>query len=247
VPEKLIRRNAVFAALDAGRRQLYQLFVQDDVNRKAIEPILQLARQRNVAVKQASKQKISNMAQDGRHQGVLLEAGPFEYSSTSEILLYGEERAEAPFILILDLLHGPQNIGSLLRTAEICGVHGVIVQDRRAPDVTPSVVQYSAGAAEYLLISQVTNLAQSIQRLKENDIWAAGLDLDESAQHYGTVDLDLALALVVGHEGTGMRRIIKKHCDFLIQLPMRGNTESLNAAVAGSILLYAAWQARDFK
>ncbi|MFN2280026.1 MAG: 23S rRNA (guanosine(2251)-2'-O)-methyltransferase RlmB [Candidatus Promineifilaceae bacterium] len=244
--EILTRRNPVEAALNAGRRELHKLWIQKDLNRKTIAPILHAASKRNVPIREASKQEISNRAQDGRHQGLLLEAGPYTYSTLNDILGLSAQRGEKPFLLLFDLLHGPQNIGSLLRTAEICGVHGVILQDRRAPDITPAVVQYSAGAAEYLLIAQVTNLARAIDHLKEQGIWIAGLDIDESAMQFGKVDLDRPLALVIGHEGSGLRRITKKHCDFLIRLPMRGQTESLNAAAAGSVVLYAAWQARGF-
>jgi 23S rRNA (guanosine2251-2'-O)-methyltransferase len=246
VNELLIRRNPVFAALDADRREFYQLWIQEDISQNSIADIINIASHREVAIKKVSKKLISNKAQDNRHQGVLLEAGPYTYASIEEMITLAEVRNENPFLLVLDLLHGPQNIGSLLRTAEICGVHGVILQDRRAPDITPAVVQYSAGAAEYLLISQVTNLAQSINELKELGIWVVGLDIDQEALSFGSVDLDIPIALVVGHEGSGLRRIIKKHCDFLLRLPMRGRTESLNAANAGSILLYAAWQARGF-
>ena len=244
--EILTRRNPVEAALNAGRRELHKLWIQKDLNRKTIAPILHAASKRNVPIREASKQEISNRAQDGRHQGLLLEAGPYTYSTLNDILGLSAQRGEKPFLLLFDLLHGPQNIGSLLRTAEICGVHGAILQYRRAPDITPAVVQYSAGAAEYLLIAQVTNLARAIDRLKEQGIWIAGLDIDESAMQFGKVDLDRPLALVIGHEGSGLRRITKKHCDFLIRLPMRGQTESLNAAAAGSVVLYAAWQARGF-
>lgn len=244
--EHLIRRNPVFAALHAGRREMHKLWIQDDINRKSIASILTAASERSVKIRKASKQEISNKAQDSRHQGVLLEAGPFVYTSLDEVMMLAAGRDEKPFLLVLDLLHGPQNIGSLLRTAEICGVHGVILQDRRAPDVTPAVVQYSAGAAEYLPIVQVTNLAQNLNGLKENGIWVVGLDIDDHAMQFGAVDLDMPIALVVGHEGSGLRRITKKHCDFLLRLPMRGHTESLNAAAAGSILLYATWQARGF-
>lgn len=244
--EFLIRRNSVFAALEAGRRDLHKLWLQDDIKRSTITPILQAASARNVAVQKASKQEISNKAQDNRHQGVLLETGPYVYASMDEQLALAAQRGEKPFLLVLDLLHGPQNIGSLLRTAEICGVHGVVIQDRRAPDITPSVVQYSAGAAEYLLISQVTNLAHSMGMLREKGIWVVGLDIEEPAVQFGSMDLDLPIALVVGHEGSGLRSIVKKHCDFILRLPMKGHTESLNAAAAGSILLYAAWQARGF-
>jgi 23S rRNA (guanosine2251-2'-O)-methyltransferase len=246
VHELLIRRNPVFAALHSDRRDFYQLWIQEDINQNTIADILKLASERDVAIKKVSKRLISNKAQDNSHQGVLLEAGPYNYASVEEMIGLAEVRKEKLFLLVLDLLHGPQNIGSLLRTAEICGVHGVILQDRRAPDITPSVVQYSAGAAEYLLISQVTNLAQNINYLKELGVWVVGLDIDEGAMSFGDIDLDLSIAVVVGHEGSGLRRIIKKHCDFLLRLPMRGQTESLNAANAGSILLYAAWQARGF-
>lgn len=244
--EILTRRNSVEAALNAGRRNLIVLWIQDDINPKSIASIMQAAEKANVKVRKASKQQISSRAQDSRHQGVLLEAGPYVYTSLDDILKHAIVRAERPFLLLLDLLHGPQNIGSLLRTAEICGVHGVIIQDRRAPEITPTVVQYSAGAAEYLQITQVTNLARTIEHLKDQDIWVVGLDFEEDAMLFGKADLDLPIALVIGHEGSGLRRNTKKHCDFLLRLPMRGQTESLNASVAGSIALYAAWQARGF-
>ncbi|HZD09954.1 MAG TPA: RNA methyltransferase, partial [Candidatus Binatia bacterium] len=147
----------------------------------------------------------------------------------------------------LDLLHGPHNIGSLLRTAEICGIHGVIIQDRRAPDITPAVVIYSTGAAEHLRVAQVTNLVNSMRRLKDEGVWLVGLDLDEEAQSLQQIGLNMALGIVVAHEGQGMRRLVRETCDFLLRLPMRGHVESLNAAIAGSIVIYQAWQARGFE
>jgi 23S rRNA (guanosine2251-2'-O)-methyltransferase len=183
---------------------------------------------------------------DPKHQGVLLEVGPYAYSEPEDMLELAAARGEKPLLLLLDLLHGPQNIGTLLRTAEACGVHGVILQDRRAPEITPAVVQYSAGASEYLLVAKVTNLVQTMRWLQERDVWLAGMDMDEAAQALGQADLNRALGIVVGHEGEGLRRLVRDSCDFLIRLPMRGQVESLNAAVAGSILLYAAWQARGF-
>jgi 23S rRNA (guanosine2251-2'-O)-methyltransferase len=173
--------------------------------------------------------------------------GPYPYSSVDDILAAAVSRGERPFFLLLDLIHGPQNIGALLRTAEICGVHGVIVQNRRAPEITPTVVIYSAGATEHLLIAQVTNLVETIKQLQRQDVWIVGLDLDSRAQRLGQVDLNMSLGIVVGHEGSGLRRLVRESCDILLQLPMRGQVESLNAAVAGSVLLYAAWQARGFE
>jgi 23S rRNA (guanosine2251-2'-O)-methyltransferase len=162
------------------------------------------------------------------------------------MLALAAERGQRPLLLLLDLLHGPQNIGTLLRTAEAVGAHGVIVQDRRAPEITPAVAQYSAGASEHLLIAKVTNLAHTMTLLQDQGVWIAGMDVDETAEPLGRVDLDRALGIVVGHEGEGLRRLVRDRCDFLVELPMRGRVESLNAAVAGSILLYAAWQARGF-
>ena len=244
--EILIRRNTVLETLRGSRRDIYTLWLQEDVNRKEIAPILDAARSRQVQIHAVSKQDLGHKAQDSRHQGVVLEVGSYQYSDIEGMLALAESRQEEPFLLLLDLLHGPNNIGTLLRTAEICGAHGVIVQDRRAPDITPAVVQYSSGAAEHLHVAQVTNLVQAIGQLKQSQVWVAGLDMDPGGQRLGDIDLNRPIALVVGHEGSGLRRLVRKNCDFLLHLPMRGHVESLNAAVAGSILLYAAWQARGF-
>ncbi len=243
--EHLFRRNAVLEAL-RGRRRLHRLWLQDGLPPQQAKPLQAAAAERGVPVARASKQKLTQLAGDSSHQGAVLEADPYPYSDLSEILALAEERGEPPFLLLLDLLHGPQNIGSLLRTAEICGLHGVIIQDRRAPDITPHVVTHSAGATEHLLIARVTNLVDIIRQLQAANVWVAGLDLDETAHRPGTIDLDRPLALVVGHEGSGLRRLVRDSCDFLFQLPMRGRVASLNAAIAGSVALYLAWQSRGF-
>ncbi len=242
--EILTRRNTVLEALSSQRRQMHRLWLQKGLDKKLAGPILQAARAGGVPVERADKQKLSKLAKDGRHQGVVLEAGPYPYSDLDEMLGLAEQRGERPFLLLLDLLHGPQNIGQLLRTAEAVGVHGVILQDRRAPDITPAVVQYSAGAAEHLLISQETNLVQTMKRLQTAGVWLVGMELGHEAQRLGEMDLNIPVGIVVGHEGQGLRRLVRDTCDILLELPMRGQVESLNAAVAGSILLYAAWRAR---
>lgn len=244
--EILIRRNVVLEALRGNRRPIHRLWLQKDLPSRETVPIVAAAEERGVVVQTADRHKLSQKAQDSSHQGVLLEVGSYRYSSLPDVLALATDHEEAPFLLLLDLLHGPQNIGSLLRTAEICGVHGVIIQDRRAPDVTPTVVQYSAGATEHLLIVQVTNLVQTMKQLQQEDVWLVGMDLSDEAHLLGQIDLDMALGIVVGHEGQGLRRLVRETCDFLLKLPMRGHVESLNAAVAGSVLLYAAWQARGF-
>ena len=241
--EYLYRRNTVLEALRGSRRQLHRLILQKG---KGLPPaIAELMLERPLPQETVSKQQLNQLLDDRSHQGIALKVSSYPYSTIDEILDLAAARNEAPFLLLLDLVHGPQNIGILLRTAEACGVHGVIIQDRRAPNITPQVVIHSAGAAEHLLIAQVTNLAKTIDRLKVLDIWTAGLDMVDEAKPLSQVDLDMPIALVVGHEGQGLRRLVRAKCDFLLQLPMRGKVESLNAAVAGSIVLYAAWQARS--
>ena len=244
--EFLTRRNTVLEALRGSRRELLCLWVQQGLDHKDARPILAAAQARGVPVRTVDKGKLGRLAQSGKHQGVVLEAGPYVYSDVRDMLALAAEQGEPPFLLLLDLLHGPQNIGALLRTAEICGAHGLVLQDRRAPDITPAVVQYAAGATEHLHIAQVTNLVHTIKYLQDQDVWIAGMDLAPEAHLLGQIDLDRPLGVVVGHEGEGLRRLVRDTCDFLVKLPMRGHVESLNAAVAGSILLYAAWQARGF-
>ena len=161
------------------------------------------------------------------------------------MLSLAEKRGESPFLLILDTLQDPQNLGTLLRTAEIVGVHGVLLPLRQTATVTPAVVAASSGASEHMLVGQ-SNLAQAISILKENDVWVIGLDGGEESQRVDKVNLKGNLALVVGNEGQGMRQLVRNSCDILLKLPQRGELDSLNAAVAGSISLYFAWQQRGF-
>jgi 23S rRNA (guanosine2251-2'-O)-methyltransferase len=245
MPEYLYRRNTVLETLQANRRDLGCLWLQKGA--RQTHDIATRARKLGVRVATADKQELSRMAGSSSHQGTVLEVGPYPYSDMDDMLELADHRGERPFFLLLDLLHGPQNIGALLRAAEACGVHGIFLQDRRAPEITPHVVIYSAGAAEHLLIAQVTNLVQTMHLLKKADIWIVGLDIGQEAIPLGQLDLNMALALVVGHEGSGLRRLVRKNCDLLLELPMKGRVASLNAASAGAIVLYAAWQARGFE
>jgi 23S rRNA (guanosine2251-2'-O)-methyltransferase len=172
------------------------------------------------------------------HQGVTVEASPYTYAELDDILSDVADQLVPPLLLLLDLLQDPQNLGSLLRTAEAVGVHGVVIPQRRAVGVTPAVVSASAGAVEHLQVARVANLARTLDELKRRDFWVTGLDLGATTQVYDQVDLSGPLALVVGSEGSGLRRLVREKCDFLMQLPMRGRVASLNAAVAGSVALY---------
>jgi 23S rRNA (guanosine2251-2'-O)-methyltransferase len=179
------------------------------------------------------------------HQGLALRVSEYPYSDLDEMLSLAETRAEPPFLLLLDTLQDPHNLGTLLRTAEAVAVHGVVMPLRRTATVTPAVVNASSGASEHLLITQA-NLAQTISSLKDNDVWVIGLDGGPDAQPPSRVRLDGGIALVVGNEGEGMRRLVRQSCDLLLRLPMRGRIESLNAAAAGTVALYLAWGARGY-
>lgn len=242
--EFLFRRNTVRECLRAGRRTLYRLTVSGDLDRAAAADILAEARQRKIPIQEADK-KILNVATHGEpHQGVLLEVGPYPYVDLDDLTAYAAQRHEPPLLVLLDLVQDPRNVGALLRTAEAMGVHGIVIQERRGCEITPTVVTTSAGAVEHLRVAQVTNLVDAMRRLKRQDVWLFGLGLGPEAEPLDGVDLDLPLGLVIGNEGDGLRRLVRERCDRLVKLPMFGQVESLNAAVAGSIALYAARAAR---
>jgi len=170
--------------------------------------------------------------------------GAYPYTDLNNILGLARKRSEQPFLLLLDCWQDPQNLGSLLRTAEVVGVHGVIIPRHRAAEITPAVSSASAGAVEHLQVAQVTNLVRTMEELKEKGIWVVGLEHVPEAQDYREANLNMPLALVVGSEGHGLGRLVRERCDFWIRLPMRGKVNSLNVSVAGSIALYEAWRQR---
>lgn len=177
------------------------------------------------------------MAEGVQHQGVIAQAAAFRYAEIEEILEAARSRNETPFILLLDEIEDPHNLGSILRTAECTGVHGVIIPKRRAVGLTATVSKTSAGAAEYVPVARVTNLAQTIDRLKEEGIWIAGTDVSAKQEIY-SMKFDMPLAVVIGNEGKGIGRLIKEKCDFLVKLPMKGQLNSLNASVAAGVFMY---------
>jgi 23S rRNA (guanosine2251-2'-O)-methyltransferase len=242
--EWITGRNPVFEVLRTRQREVFRLFIAEGAQEKGrLAEILQLASSRKAKVERVPRAQVDRLGQG--HQGVALEVSSYSYANLNDILDLASARQEPPFILILDTLQDPQNLGTLLRTAEAVGVHGVLLPLRRTATVTPAVVNASSGATEHLLIAQ-TNLAQGISILKDHGIWILGLEGDSSAQEIGTVQLNGSIALVVGNEAEGMRRLVRESCDVILCLPMRGQVTSLNAAAAGSVALYLAWQARGF-
>lgn len=240
--EFIVGRNPVYEALRARRREFFRLLVAAGVEEKGrLGEILKLAGARKVPVARVPRQQLDSLAHgEESHQGVALEASGYPYVALADILERAAERQEPPYVLALDLLQNPQNLGTLFRTAEAVGVHGVLIPLRRAAGVTPSVVHASAGASEHLLVAQV-NLAQAFDTLKQDaNAWVMGLDGGPQSKPYDSVRLNGALVLVVGSEGEGMRDLVRRSCDVLLRLPMHGQIESLNAAVAGSVVLYKA-------
>ena len=243
--EWLYGRNAVYETLRAGRRRIYALALAEGLQPSTrLGEIEQLARVAKLPVRKLRRHELDGLV-EGHHQGVALQVEEYAYAHLGQLLQRPQQAGEPPFFLLLDTLQDPQNLGTLLRSAEAVGVHGVIIPQRRTATVTPAVVNASSGASEYLLIAQ-HNLAQAIDELKQENIWVIGLDGGAQAQPLGRLKLDMPIALVVGSEGEGMRRLVRETCDALLQLPMRGQVESLNAAVAGSVALYLVWQARGF-
>jgi len=241
--EWLYGRNPVYEVLRAGRRQIFSLRIAKGAQEKGrLGEIINLCRAARIPVEYVPRQTLD--AIDRNHQGVALQASDYPYADLNQIFDQITGHGEPPFLLLLDTLQDPQNLGTLLRTAEAVGVHGVLIPLARTATITPAVVSSSSGACEHLLVCQA-NLAQAIDTLKDNDAWVIGLDGGPESQPVERVNLKGGLALVVGSEGEGMRRLVREKCDVLMRLPMRGQVDSLNAAVAGSVALYLALAARS--
>ena len=244
--ERLYGRQAVREALRAGRREPIRLLVAQGVREtEHIAEIVSLAAAVGCPVLRVERRDLNRLG--AKHQGVALEASPYPNSDLATILALAERRAEPPLLVLLDHLEDPRNVGALLRTAEAAGAHGVVFPSRRAAAITPVACEASAGAVEHLLVARVTNLARTLAELKQSGLWVAGLEALPEAQPYDSVDLSGPLVLAVGGEGQGLSRLVREHCDWLLRLPMRGDVGSLNASVAGSIVLYWVLRCRELK
>jgi 23S rRNA (guanosine2251-2'-O)-methyltransferase len=240
--EFIYGRNPVFETLRAKRRDVFRLQVAEGVQERGrLIEILDLVAQRKIPIERVPRPRLDRLNEG--HQGVALEVSGYPYVGLDDILENAGQHHEPLFVLVLDTLQNPQNLGTLIRTAESVGVHGVVIPTHRAAEITPAVVSASAGAAEHMLVVQA-NLVQTIQTLKDADAWVVGLDEGPESKSPSDIRLEGALAMVVGNEGEGIRPLVKSNCDFLLRLPMQGKIESLNAAVAGSVALYLAYLAR---
>lgn len=248
MPEFVYGLWPIIESLRADRRQFEKLIIADKLEEKGlVGEIISLARDKNIEITPVQRRILNDVSDNSNHQGMALRTKAYPYVEISDILAVAESRNEKPFILILDLLKDPQNVGSLMRVADAVGVHGIIMQDRRQVSVTPAVVASSSGAVEHLHVALVTNLVNAMKELKDNNVWIVGMDVGPNVPPLDKQDLNMALGLVMGSEGEGMRRLVRDTCDFLVTLPMRGQVGSLNVATAGSIALYSAWQARNWQ
>ena len=239
--EFIYSRNAVYETLRARRRDVFKIQIAEGVQEKGhLADILKMAKERRIPVEKTQRVRLDKIHQN--HQGVVAEVSGYSYSDVVDILERASQKNEPAFVLLLDSLNDPQNFGTLLRTAEVVGVHGVIIPLAHAVEVTPSVVNASSGASEHLLVARA-NLAQAIDALKDAEVWIVGLDQSATELESNSRHLKGALGLVVGSEGEGLRQLVRSKCDIVLKLPMRGEIESLNAAVAGSVALYLAYLA----
>lgn len=242
--EFIYSRNAVYETLRAKRRDVFRLEIADNVQVKGrMADIMSLASQRKIPVAKVKRAQLDKIHEN--NQGIVAEVSTYPYADLLDILDHAKELSEPPFLLLLDSLNDPQNFGALIRTAEAVGAHGVVIPLAHTVEVTPAVVNASSGASEHLRIAR-SNLAQAIDALKEENIWVVGLDQDgETVGEKTKRHLTGATAVVVGSEGEGIRQLTRAKCDIVLKLPMRGQIESLNAAVAGSVALYLAYLARN--
>jgi 23S rRNA (guanosine2251-2'-O)-methyltransferase len=244
MPTYIWGRNPIVETLHSPRHIKRILLAEGRREAPVIAAIVQEAERRRIPIQTVPRARLDQLSHGAVHQGCLAEVEERRYASTDQILAHAASRQESPFILILDAIQDVNNLGSLLRTAEAAGLHGVIIPQHRAAEVNATVVKTSAGATEHILIAQETNITQTIEYLKKQNIWVIGL-AGEARTLYTDADLTGPLALVVGNEGKGISRLVREHCDLLIRLPMYGDVNSLNAAVAGSIAIYEALRQRQ--
>lgn len=235
-------RNAVIELLESGR-DINKIFILEGERHGSINKIIAMAKERKIVLTMVNKTKLNQMAQTENNQGVIAIVPPFDYCEVEDILENAKQREEKPFILILDGIEDPHNLGSIIRTAETAGVHGIIIPKRRSASVNSTVSKVSAGAVEHMKIARVNNINETIRYLKENDVWICGTDMD-AKKYYYQEDYKGPIAIVIGSEGFGMSRLVKENCDFLVKIPMKGKITSLNASVSAGIVIYEAVKQR---
>ena len=234
-------RNAVLEAFRSGKT-IDKLFVLDGCQDGPVRTIVREAKKYDTIINYVAKERLDQMSETGKHQGVIAYAAAYEYAEVEDMLKLAEERGEDPFLILLDNIEDPHNLGAIIRTAEAAGAHGVVIPKRRSASLTLTVGKTSAGAASWLPVARVPNLASAMETLKKNGVWIYGTDA--AGTSYTDADFTGGTAFVIGSEGFGMSRLVSEKCDAMLSLPMRGKVNSLNASVAAGIFMYEAVRQR---
>ncbi|KFZ43478.1 23S rRNA (guanosine(2251)-2'-O)-methyltransferase RlmB [Anoxybacillus flavithermus] len=237
----IIGKNPVLEALKSGR-EMNKIWIAEGSQRGQMQSIIQLAKEMGITVQYVPKKKMDQLS-EGNHQGVIAQVAAYRYYDIDDLFKQAEEKGEAPFFIILDELEDPHNLGSIMRTADAVGAHGIIIPKRRSVGLTATVAKASTGAIEYVPVARVTNLARIVDELKERGVWIFGTDA-KGNQDYRQLDGVIPLALIIGSEGKGISRLLRDKCDVLVRLPMIGHVTSLNASVAASLLMYEVYRKR---
>lgn len=238
-------RNSVLELLESGK-DVNKIFITKAEKHGSINKIIAIAKEKKIIIVEKDKRQMDEMAQNKNYQGVIAIVPPFEYCQIEDILKKAEEQNEDPFVLILDGIEDPHNLGSIIRTAETAGVHGIIIPKRRAASVNSTVNKVSAGAVEHMKIARVTNISEAMEKLKKAGLWICGTDIRTDTYYYNQ-DLTGPLGIVIGNEGSGMSKKVRENCDFLVKIPMKGKVTSLNASVSTGIVLYESVKQRNNK
>ena len=236
VNESIIEgRNAVMEAFRSGK-PVDKLYVLDGCQDGAVRSIIREARKHDTILNFVEKDRLNQLSETGKHQGVIASVAAYEYAEVEDMLKLAEEKGADPFLIILDNIEDPHNLGAIIRTANLCGAHGVIIPKRRAVGITATVVKASAGAINYTPVAKVTNISKTIEELKDRGMWFACADMDGELMY--KCNLTGSLGLVIGNEGSGVSRLVKEKCDYVVSVPMKGDIDSLNASVAAGVLAY---------
>ena len=232
---KIEGRNAVLEAFRSGK-PIDKLFVLDGCKDGPIQTIVREAKKHDTIIQFVAKERLEQLSEVGRHQGVIAMAAAYEYATVEDILENARQKGEPPFLILLDNIEDPHNLGAIIRTANLAGAHGVIIPKRRAVGLTGTVARTSAGAINYTPVAKVTNLVATMKELKEQGLWFVCADMDGTAMY--NLDLKGPIGLVIGNEGEGVGKLVKENCDFVASIPMKGDIDSLNASVAAGVLAY---------
>ncbi|WP_405054350.1 23S rRNA (guanosine(2251)-2'-O)-methyltransferase RlmB [Tepidibacillus marianensis] len=240
----IMGKNSVFEALQS-ERSINKIYIAEGIQKSSLHKLLTLAKMKNIITQYSPKKRLDQMTQNGNHQGIVASVAAYDYVELNEIVTNAKSKEKQPFLVLLDEIEDPHNLGSILRSCDVVGVDGVIIPKRRSVGLTTTVSKTSAGAIEHVPVSRVTNMVQTIDWLKDEGFWIVGTDAS-AEQMYHEIDYKLPIVIVIGSEGKGISRLLKEKCDFMVKLPMMGHVNSLNASVAAGIMLYEVYRNRGF-